>query len=235
MGNRQIAWGGGDTAAFQTRFFGKALLVSGDSITESNFRAEKNWHDYLKEDLSLSKVINDGKSGTGISRPYGNSPCMYDRMDSWGEADLILIMASLNDGGGNNADLPLGTLGDTGLGLSYYGDCRAFIEKLLAKYPLTPIGIISPPPRGNNQDRGPTYGPDSWYAPWSKALAEVCGAYSIPFLDLYKNSGLRPWLTQNNAEFFSCPSSPSGDFVHPNAKGQKIMAEKIRRFVENYL
>lgn len=209
-------------------------MVTGDSITEKNFRAGKNWHDYLKEDLGFARVINDGKSGTGLTRLYSSYPSIYERIDSWPAADLILVMASLNDGGGNNAGLPLGALGDEGPGISYYGDCKAVIEKIIGLFPLTPLGFISPPPRGSVQDRGPTYGTGAWYRPWNRALKEVCAAYCVPCFDLFQNSGLRPHLPQHNAKYFSCSATPQGDLVHPNDLGQKIMADKIRPFLEMY-
>ncbi|MGI6248698.1 MAG: SGNH/GDSL hydrolase family protein [Acutalibacteraceae bacterium] len=205
-------------------------------MTEKNFRAQLNWHDYLKDWLGLSSVFNDGKSGTGFTRSYGTNPALITRIDGWGgDADLILVTASLNDGGGNNADLPLGQLSDTGTGTSYFADCRAVAEKLLTKYPNTPIGFITALPRGSAQDRGKTYGVDGWYHPWCEALKTVCAHYSLPCLDLYHSGTLRPWLAANNAAFFSCSAAPEGDGIHPNAAGQEIMARRIMPFVEQYL
>jgi len=215
------------------RFAGKTLTVTGDSITEKNFRAALNWHDYLKEWLGFGLVINDGKSGTGLTRTYGSEAGIYSRIDTWSaDTDFILVMASLNDGGGNNAALPPGQLSDTGVGTSYFGDCKTVIEKLLAKYPNKPIGFITAPPRGTVQDRGATHGVDGWYHPWCEALKTVCAHYSLPCLDIYHNSGLRPWIAANNALYFSCPSSPAGDGTHPNAEGQKILANRIAEFVK---
>lgn len=227
---------GGSSETKLSRFSNKILTISGDSITEHNFRATKNWHDYLKDWLGFGTVINDGVSGTGFTRTYGTSQSIYSRIDNWSTTtDYILVMASMNDGGGNNAALSLGSFSDTGVGTSYYGDCKAVINKLLAKYPEKPIGIITPPPRGTTGDRGLYYGITGWYEPWNEALLNVCANYSIPCLDMYHNSGLRPWITSNNAAFFSCDTSPSGDGTHPNAEGQKIMAYKIYKFVEQYI
>ncbi len=218
------------------RFANKTLTVTGDSITEKNFRATANWHDYLKDWLGLGLIINDGKSGTGLTRTYGENAGIFSRIDSWSiETDYILVMASLNDGGGNNTGLPLGQMSDSGVGTSYYADCKAVIEKLLAKYPNKPFGFITAPPRGTLQDRGATHGFDGWYHPWCEALKTVCAHYSLPCLDIYHNSGLRPWIAANNAQYFSSTASPDGDATHPNAQGQMILAHRIVEFVKGNL
>lgn len=223
----------GPAAIPSSRFAGKTVIVTGDSITEKNFRAALNWHDFLKERLGLGTVVNDGLSGTGLTRTYGTGACILDRIDAWRtDADLILVMASMNDGGGNNLTLPLGSMSDSGRGVSYYADCKAVAEKLLAKYPLAPVGFFSAPPRASSSVRGGVgWGNAGWYHDWCLALGEVCTNYSLPFLDLYHAGGLRPWLAANNAAYFSCAASPVGDGIHPNAAGQAILAEKIIAFV----
>ncbi len=238
LGDLEIQTGMAAGAADATleRFAGKKLIVTGDSITEKNTRATANWHDYLRDWLSFGTVVNDGKSGTGLTRAYGGIGGIYSRMDSWSdEADYILVMASLNDGGGNNAALPLGTIADNGPGTSYFADCKAVVQKLLAKYPTVPIGFITAPPRGGIHDRGPAYGVDGWYHLWCEALKTVCAHYSLPCLDIYHNSGLRPWLAANNAQYFACTASPQGDGTHPNAAGQEILARRVCEFVKENL
>lgn len=213
-------------------FAGAHLLVTGDSITEKNFRAALNWHDYLKTRLGLAAVHNDARSGTGFQRPYGSNASLYARIDSWPQdIDFILVMASMNDGTGTQATFPLGTFADTQPGASYYGACRGVVEKLLNNYPLTPVGMLTPPPRGPATERGASYGVQGWYHPWCEALKEVCAHYGVPCLDLYHGSGLRPWLAANNAEFFSCAQAPQGDGIHPNAAGQEILARAIGEFM----
>jgi len=236
LGDLEIRTGTAAADPVLARFAGKKLIVTGDSITEKNFRAALNWHDYLKDWLGFGLVVNDGKSGTGLTRTYGGNESIYTRMDNWDiETDYILVMASLNDGGGNNTALPLGQLSDSGIGTSYFADCKAVVEKLLAKYPNKPIGFITAPPRGFMQDRGTTHGVDGWYQPWSEVLKTVCAHYSLPCLDIYHNSGLRPWIAANNALYFACDASPQGDGVHPNAAGQEILARRIAEFCKTAL
>lgn len=236
IGDLEVQTGGGGADATLARFVGKKMLVSGDSITEKNFRATVNWHDYLCDWLGLGSVENDGKSGTGLTRTFGGNNGIYSRIDTWtDELDFIVVMASLNDGGGENAALPLGTFADSGVGTSYFAACKAVVQKLLTKYTNVPIAFITAPPRGSVNDRGAGYGIDGWYHPWCEALKTVCAHYSLPCLDLYHNSGLRPWLAENNAAYFSCASSPQGDGTHPNAAGQEILARRVCEFVKENL
>lgn len=244
LGNIELTAGSTDEGVGDValeRFSGKKLIVSGDSITEKNFRATKNWHEYLQDWLAFGVVYNDGKSGTGLTRAYGSSSGIYTRIDTWDSTysatpDYILVMASMNDGGGDQEALAVGTIADTGLGTSYYANCKLFIEKLLTNYPNVPIGIISSIPRESSPVRnGIAHGYTAWYEDWCNALKAVCDNYHVPFLDLYHTVNLRPWIATNNATYFSCGSSPSGDGIHPNALGQEIMAYKIYEFVKQYL
>lgn len=231
--------GAGDVAL--SRFNGKKIIVTGDSITEKNFRATLNWHDYLSTWLGFGSVYNDGKSGTGLTRAYGSWSGIYTRIDTWASTytaspDYILVMASMNDGGGDQEALATGTIADTGIGTSYYANCKAVVEKLLTNYPNTPIGIISSIPRSTISTRnGVAHGYTAWYEEWCNALKAVCDNYHVPFLDLYHTVNLRPWIDTNNATYFSCSSSPDGDGIHPNALGQEIMAYRIYEFVKQYL
>jgi len=247
------------------RFENMTLLVTGDSITERNFRADKNWHDYLKEWLNLKEVKNDGKSGSGLIK---NNGIAY-RLDEWqtkygteNNIDMILLMGNMNDGTNdlygdatNGWDWLYGendlykddwvTVPDTNnMKESMWMATRYVLENLITMYPNTPIGFISSQPRGTQSTKTGTpregytlkdWGRDGWFSEWVGALERICGHYSIPFLDLYHESGLRPWNDTNNAEFFSSASSPLGDRIHPNAKGQRIMAQKILSFVIQYL
>lgn len=218
-----------------TRFKGKKLLVIGDSITEVNFRTTRNYHSYIQEWLKFGAVINEGKSGTGLVRPRDGNLGALDRLNEFTvDCDYILYMGNMNDGTGGNGSLTeLGTFGDSTRN-TVYGAWKLFIEGLINKYPNKPILVCSSTPRNQTSDLGICWGKNGWYEDWLKASREVCENYSIPFLDLYHNSGLRPWIESNNKEFFSCEQSLEGDGIHPNEKGHKIIAYKIYEFIKQY-
>lgn len=222
-------------------FAGKTLLVTGDSITESNFRTSINWHDYLKNWYGLAAVKNDGVSGSGLIK---NNGIVY-RINNWdakyGTFDMILIMGNMNDGTSGVTGQPewLGTFedqDDSKKDTSLYGALHYTLRTLITKYPNTPIGWIISQPRSQVGDQGKCWGIDGWFEKWTIAIKEVCAHYSIPVLDLYHESNiLRPWIPENNKKYFSCSASPDGDGIHPNELGQEVMAKKIYAWMNQYM
>ena len=59
-----------------------------------------------------------------------------------------------------------------------------------------------------------------------RAIREVCEHYSIPVLDMYKESGMF-----GNMRVWCDIYMPDG--LHPNDKGHAIMAHKLQKFLEN--
>lgn len=204
-------------------FKGKKWLVIGDSITESNYRAELNYHDYISGWLEL-EVINEAASGTGYINDYNSTKCWLDRIDTFpDDVDIITVMGALND-----RNHSLGSFYDTDT-TTFYGGLHTFYKKLIEKYPNKPIGVITSSPRhycwGNNGE----------FVGHIDAVIEVAEHYSLPVLDLYRYSGLRPQDDDNNKKYFSCKEAPDGDGVHPNKEGQLVIAYKVYPFILNYL
>lgn len=201
----------------------KKWLFIGDSITEHNFRATKNYDQYLQDMLGIIP-LNYGKSGTGVTYPFQGNPSWLDALSTLPtDVDVISVMGGLND-----RHTPLGQWGDRGTD-TVYGGVWNYFNNLITKYPNKPIIYITSTPREYS------YGADGEFTGWIDAFIKTAHNFSIPVLDLYRNSGLRPWNATNNAEYFSCSTSPTGDGVHPNEKGQKLMAKKIYHFALQYL
>ena len=57
-------------------------------------------------------------------------------------------------------------------------------------------------------------------------IREVAEYYSLPTLDLFKNSGLQPKIPVIQEMYM-----PDG--LHPNDAGYKILEEKITKFIKN--
>ena len=62
-------------------------------------------------------------------------------------------------------------------------------------------------------------------------LEQICKLRGYPFLDLYHSSGFRPWVTECNNKYFKRESFATGDGLHPNDNGHKILANKIENFL----
>lgn len=243
------------------RFKDKKLLVSGDSITEVNNRASKNWHAYLKDWLGIVQVQNDAVSGSGLIKS-GNTVGMNYRLADWQTKyetpDLILLMGNMNDGtsGATGAwDWIYGTadahkgdfttvVDNTNMASSLWYALRYLFETLITKYPNVPIGFIISQPRAQVAVKSGTarngytttcWGDNGWFAEWVEVIERLAGHYSIPTLNLYTQSNMRPWNAVNNATYFSNATTPEGDGIHPNALGQELMANKILEFTKQFV
>lgn len=218
-----------------SRYQNYRVLFIGDSITEKNFRASTNWVDYITDELNISNYTNAGMSGTGILRTFGNNPNWLTALPTYDDNyDMVLIMGDMNDWSNEVfTSANVGQYGDSTTD-TFYGTMKTYLESILTKYPLAKIGWITSTPR--NQQIGETsdylHGKSSIFETANSVIKEMCNNYSIPVLELYEESSLYPWITANNNEFFK-PDEGSyvADAIHPNSKGQRIMAYKIKDFI----
>lgn len=223
---------------------GKKWMVIGDSITEHNFRALANYHDYVAEELGL-EVINCGVSGSGYkvhdTDDYYDSTILpfYKRISSYSEykPDLITIMGGINDllFSGKQMGEITDTSTDTWLGCVYQ-----LIQNIKTTFPNVPFGILSPLPAcavgsGNLlYNFNPSDKTNKEYI-FVQKLEEFCDYYSIPFLNQYNKSGFRPWDDDFKLRYTSCRQEKSGDGLHPNVQGHQLIYPRIREFVRTLI
>jgi lysophospholipase L1-like esterase len=229
-----------------TGYEGKTWMCIGDSITEHNFRALFNYHDYASKELGIN-IINCGISGSGyIIHDSGEEsatiPPFYKRIEGYANTgykpDLITIFGGINDlmftdtPVGENTDMTVDTL---------LGGVNLAIAKIKQYFPNVPFAIISPLPAYACQDNGTCYAD---YSPSSKtnkeylfiaALADYCDYHGIPFLNLYNQTGFRPWDENFRTEYTKYSPSASPDGLHPNAKGHALIYPKIREFIKTLI
>lgn len=217
---------------------GKNILFIGDSITEKNYRTAKNYHDYLAEWFGF-KNINKGVSGTGYMDNETFGLGWYNKLlngfyPSTG-VDGIVIMGAIND-----RYHSVGTYGDS-TATTLFGTLKLMYEELITRYPNIPILIITSTPRRYSYGDSGNDGTLANYHGHVDAVIQMAKEYSFPCFDLYRNSGLRPWNTVNNTEYFTADGtgvetgSRDADGVHPNSKGHKIMAQKLFEFINQGL
>ena len=198
-------------------------LVIGDSISEHNFHSEHNYDEYVSAMLDVD-VVNVAMGGTGYLKAYKDYGPWINYVQDWPEdVDFITVMGGLND-----SSFPLGEFNDENVD-TLYGALREFYETLLDQYPTTPIGVITSTPRADS------WGEDGRDVPIVDAILRVAHHYSLPTLDLYRCSGLRPWLDECNQAFFSNEAHPDGDGIHLNAAGQAYIAPQIAAFIRDNL
>ena len=240
----------------------KKWAVIGDSLTEHNSRAIKNYHDYVAEATGIS-VVNLGSSGTGYAKD-GTSNFLLRINSVPTDSDVITIFGSGNDLG----FLPLGEITDSST-TTLCGYINATIDAVLAKFPLTPFGIITPTPWFDSWT--PESAPNSM-SNYADAIAGICKKRGIPCLNLFYSSNLHPEIPairaieykrdgtyeastqgtpnaiQVTSEMLSyiqsngVPNAQVGDWVlgtlsgvHPDEDGHKLIAAQFEAFLKTLL
>ena len=140
------------------------------------------------------------------------------------DADIVVVFGGTNDFG--HGDAPLGTMNDR-TPYTFYGALHCLYTALTEKYPDVPVVILTPLHRWNEDcpkgDNKPE--PVGTLKEYVNIIREVAEYYSLPVLDLFKESGLQPKIPVIQQKYV-----PDG--LHPNDDGNAILAHKIARFLE---
>ena len=226
--------------------YGKKINWIGDSIVDG-----ADFDEVVCNALGLTKLTTDGVDG-GINgstialKANGtdgrNALCLrYSNMPD--DADIIAVSAGTNDF--EYAWCPIGTIESTDNN-TLYGALKTLCEGLITKYPhsviffTTPIKRMQPFVEGNGGEYTADYVDTTPFSKnkygktlgdYADIIKEVCGLYSIPVLDMYRESLLNPHIVaQQNCFIKEQDSYHETSFyfyTHPNAIGQKIMARRV--------
>ena len=210
---------------------GTKINFLGDSITEG---AGTSSHDKMFTMLIEREYgaicQNYGIGGTRIARQKTPTEENWDRdfisrvpeMDA--DADIVVVFGGTNDFG--HGDAPLGAMSDR-TPYTFYGALHCLYTALIEKYPDVPIVVLTPLhritediPTGDNKPA-----PVGTLKEYVNIIREVAEYYSLPVLDLFKESGLQPKIPVIQQKYV-----PDG--LHPNDAGNEILAHKIARFLE---
>lgn len=211
---------------------GTKINFLGDSITEgAGTSAPENNFCMLIEREYEAICQNYGIGGTRIARQQNPTNEVWDRdfcmrvADMDPDADIVVVFGGTNDFG--HGDAPLGCMSDRTPD-TFYGALHTLYTSLIEKFPESPIIVLTPlhrlnedNPRGDGnklQDVGTL-------KTYVEIIREVAEYYSLPVLDLYKDSGLQPKVPVIQQKYV-----PDG--LHPNDAGHKILARKIAKFIE---
>ena len=202
----------------------KKWVAIGDSLTEKNESASKNYVDWVCEKLGLT-CVNMGVGGTGYMRGYDTNKAFYQRVtDIPNDADIITIFGS-----GNDLALydQIGTPSDTDTS-TICGCINTTLDYIANNFPTVPVVVIAPTIW---KDQIPTENTSMTY--YVQFLEEIAKKRSLHFLNLYSGGGLNPNnVAQLNTLFYHQTLDGNADGVHPNNAGHKIIAPKIKNAIE---
>lgn len=207
----------------------KLWVCVGDSLTEVNIRTTKHYHDYIADATGI-EVSNMGYSGSGYKRGEGENNAFYQRiLNVPNNADVVTIFGSGNDlnytaMGFGTFDDALGSPTDTGTS-TICGCINTAIDNLYSVLPTVQLGIITPTPWASYSPLTANNDMDKY----SNAIVSICRRRGIPCLDLYHESGMRPWEATYRQ---LCYSKDEGEGTHPDETGHEIMAPHFKAFLE---
>ena len=183
----------------------------GDSITVGLTNNNISYADYL-QNLNVNK---HAVSGTTIAKQEGKTNSFLERYSSMGEADIIMVMGGTND---CNLAVPVGEKTSTNE-YEFYGALKSICSGLLKKYPYNLIFFATPIQRHTTQTNLEQY---------VEAIKEVCNNYNIPVLDLNRELNMNPNITEQYAKYYN-------DWLHPSDEGQRRIARKVQKYIDNEL
>lgn len=224
---------------------GKKWTAIGDSWTQIHSDKNQSYVDYVSQITGVT-AKNAGAGGTGyVAGGANNWNNQFYKHEIPNNSDIYTIFGSFNDAYATN--FKFGKKSDTGTD-TLWGAMLATINHVYDANPDALIGVITPGPWGainpfvNNKmsslcahdDSGINEMPiNEWAEQYVSTLAEFAKAYSLPLLDLYHGSGLRPW--NNNFINSYYHGTNDTDTTHPNAKAmQKYIAPRIASFIESF-
>lgn len=199
--------------------------VLGDSVTRGSYWGNDTgqpltevvtYHQVIASQYGVN-VTNYGIGGTTITAAGNGSGFCQRYTAMTDDADIVTVFGGINDyaWAGNT---PIGTLGSTDTA-NIYGAMKVLCEGLLQKYPTQKLGFIIPYPFNEYKGAGT-------FLPFYNAFVTSLNYYSIPYLDLNKNSRLNA-----NIDFINTAYFKDGDKTHPTTKGHVILASKIYNFL----
>ena len=226
-----IGTGNGNPSTPSHQWKGKKANFLGDSITHG-VGTTRTYHQYLQSSLSLVASRNYGISGSSITDR--NTP-MHSRcltMDD--DADIVFVFGGTND---FFFAVPLGewyTLSGTTRNLNkdtttFKGALNTLCCNLINKYPSKQIILMTPLHRNTFGEQPTEYQTNSiglYVEDYVNCVIEAGKIHSIPVIDLYSESGLRPSESASCNLYFT-----SGDKLHPTATGH----ERIAKLIESKL
>lgn len=226
---------------------GKTWTALGDSWTQIFADQNKSYVNDVAELTGLT-AKNSGAGGTGfITGGVNNWNNQFYKHPIDANSDIVTIFGSFNDA--YDGDFKFGQEGDTKAD-TLWGALQTTLDHVYQSAFNAQVGIIAPGPWGAiNQHlssdskmstlstfKDATVNSMSirdFAEKYVKTLHDFAKLNSLPFLDLYHYSGLRPWDPEFINKYYH--GTNNTDTTHPNADTMKqFIAPKIAKFIEGF-
>ncbi len=224
---------------------GKNWTAIGDSWTQIHSDKKQSYVDYVGQITGVT-TTNAGAGGTGyVAGGANNWNNQFYKRSVDANSNIVTIFGSFNDAYATN--FKFGKKGDTGTD-TLWGSMLATINHVYDANPDALIGVITPGPWGAINsfvtDKMSSLGAhddsginelaiNEWAEQYVSTLEEFAKAYSLPLLDLYHGSGLRPWNNNFINEYYH--GTNDTDTTHPNSEAmKKYIAPRIAGFIESF-
>lgn len=199
---------------------GKTAIMFGDSLVSGQRDDSTQGGAYcrrLKEHLSLSECVNEGRSGRPIADGTVNGAGTVSTVLSitnYSSYDLVIVAGGTND---FKLNVPIGVIADNGSTFdrnTFYGALQTIAEYLMNKKSNIRVVLWTPLQRNND-------GYDIYYTnsvghkliDYCNAIKAVGERYSFPVVDMYKISG----VNMLNLAYYTA------DGLHLNGVGYDIV------------
>lgn len=207
----------------------KKVHFLGDSITEGAGASDAKSTSFVplfQKAYPNATITNYGIGGTRIARQINPSATPRHDLDfnmrslqMADDADLVVVFGGTNDFG--HGDAPFGEWGDKEE-TTFCGAVYALYEKLLQKYPLGRVLVLTPLHRATEEVLNMHGKLLKDYVDVIRKTAEL---FSFPVLDLYAVSGINPRMGKVKETML-----PDG--LHPNDTGYQRLFEIIDAYIK---
>lgn len=211
----------------------KKIGFLGDSITEGGRASAPEyyyWNVLASETGAESYGYGVGGTSIAPQRIPSKDPkwdrhfiTRVDEMRT--DLDVVVVFGGTNDFG--HGDAPLGKLDDR-RDDTFCGALRALLEKLIDRYPLSLIVMMTPLHRtseGIDDYNECGIRRDHTLRDYVDAIIEICADYGVPVLDLYRVGGIQPAVAKQKELLM-----PDG--LHPSDAGHRRIAERLIGFLK---
>lgn len=226
---------------------GKNWTAIGDSWTQIHADKNQSYVDYVGQITGVT-TTNAGAGGTGyVTGGPNNWNNQFYKRQIDAKSNIVTIFGSFNDA--YDSDFKFGKQGDTDTN-TLWGALKATLDHIYSLNFDAQVGIVAPGPWGAiNQHLDPTIKVSTldthtdgevndmsivdFAEKYVQVLQDFAKLNSLPFLDLYHYSGLRPWDSTFISKYYH--GTNDADTTHPNSEAmKKFIAPKIAEFIKTF-